>query len=122
MIWKHARGSAPTRSPFRHYSDGLLGEPLVPALDRDAFAPSLRLKLRWIPSALRWSALTALALGAPGLRIERLPSTRIVKGLDVVLIADASRSMLSHAFEPNRLGAARRLAETLVMRRVNDRF
>jgi Ca-activated chloride channel family protein len=122
MIWKPARGSAPTGSPFRHYSDGLLVEPLVPALDPDTGAPSLRLKLRWIPSVLRWSALTAMALGALGPRIERLPSTRIVKGLNIVLIVDASRSMLAQDFEPNRLGAARRLAETLVLRRVNDRF
>jgi Ca-activated chloride channel family protein len=122
MIWQHARGSAPTRSPFRHDSDGLLGEPLVPALDRDAGALSLRLRLRWIPSALRWSALIALALGALGLRIERSHGTRIVKGLNIVLIVDASRSMLAQDFEPNRLGAATRLAEAFVTRRVNDRF
>jgi Ca-activated chloride channel family protein len=97
-------------------------EPLVPALDADAGAPSLRLKLRWIPSALRWSALTALALGALGLRIERFQSSRIVKGLNIVLIVDASGSMLAQDFEPNRLGAATRLAETFVRRRVNDRF
>jgi Ca-activated chloride channel family protein len=97
-------------------------EPLVPAFDAGATAPSLRLRLRWMPGALRWSALVAMALGALGLHVQRVEETRIVRGLNIVLIVDTSRSMLARDFEPNRLGAAIRLAEAFVRRRVDDRF
>ena len=95
--------------------------PLVARLP-EASAPSLRLRLRWIPGALRCAALLGMGLGALGLHVDRFQETTAPKGLNVLLLIDASRSMLAQDFEPSRLGAATRLAEEFVRRRVNDRF
>lgn len=83
---------------------------------------SLRLRLRWVPVALRTTACVAIGLGLLDLGIERRQQTTVVTGLDVVLVIDASRSMLAQDFEPDRLSAAKRLAEEFVKRRVHDRF
>ena len=96
-------------------------EPLVARLPEDS-APSLRLRLRWIPGALRGAALIGMGLGALGLHVDRFQETTAQKGLNVLLLIDASRSMLAQDFEPSRLGAATRLAEEFVRRRVDDRF
>ena len=83
---------------------------------------SLRVRLRWLPSGLRFVALGALALGLLDLHIDRRQETTVAKGLNIVLLVDASRSMLAQDFEPDRLGAAKRLAEEFANRRDRDRF
>src|SRR5260221_140391 len=95
----------------------------VPELDLvQAARGSLRLRLRWLPAALRVIALIAIGLGVLDLGVERRQETAIATGLDVVLVIDASRSMLARDFEPDRLSAAKRLAEEFVRRRTHDRF
>ena len=96
-------------------------EPLVATLP-EVSAPSIRLRLKWIPGALRCAALIGMGLGVLGLHVDRFQETTASRGLNVLLLIDASRSMLAQDFEPSRLGAATRLAEEFVRRRVDDRF
>jgi Ca-activated chloride channel family protein len=63
-----------------------------------------------------------MGLGALGLHVNRFQEATAPRGLNVLLLIDASRSMLAQDFEPSRLGAATRLAEEFVRRRVDDRF
>jgi Ca-activated chloride channel family protein len=80
------------------------------------------LRLRWVPHAFRALALLAIGLGALGLHVEQLQPAGTMRGLNIVLVIDASRSMLAQDFEPNRLGSATRLTEEFVKRRPGDRF
>ncbi len=96
-------------------------EPLVPMFD-PASTRSLRSRLAWVPNGLRWSALVAMGLAAIGLHVDRRSSPTVLRGLNVVLVLDTSQSMLAQDFEPNRLGAAQRMAEAFVRRRADDRF
>lgn len=98
------------------------GQVFVPDLDLLAARRSLRLRLRWLPIVLRSTALLAIGLGLLDLGVARRQQTAIATGLDVVLVIDASRSMLAQDLEPDRLSAAKRLAEEFVNRRADDRF
>ena len=60
---------------------------------REASRPTWRLRLRWLPTALRWSAvaLAVVALARPreGLAVTQVPS----EGIDIVIALDVSSSM-----------------------------
>lgn len=60
---------------------------------RGASRPTWRLRLRWLPTALRWSAvalaLIALARPREGLAVTQVPS----EGIDIVIALDVSSSM-----------------------------
>lgn len=60
---------------------------------RAASRPTWRLRLRWLPTALRWSAvaLAVVALARPreGLAVTQVPS----EGIDIVIAIDVSSSM-----------------------------
>ncbi|MDA0351424.1 MAG: VWA domain-containing protein [Chloroflexi bacterium] len=62
---------------------------------RAAARPSWRLRLRWLPSALRWAAIAfaviALARPRQGLAVTQVPS----EGVDIVIALDVSSSMLT---------------------------
>lgn len=105
------------RSNARQLSVQIPSSALLHALPR-----TLRERLRRVPFVMRVSALVWLivALAGPqGTRVERREDS---PGLDVALILDVSRSMLALDMEPNRLGAAKRVAATLVRKRPRDRF
>jgi len=60
---------------------------------REASQPTWRLRLRWVPQALRWAAvaLAVVALARPreGLAVTQVPS----EGIDIVIALDVSSSM-----------------------------
>lgn len=75
-----------------------------------AAVPSWRIRLRWLPTLLRWTAIALLifALARPrqGLAVTLLPE----EGIDVVVTVDASSSMSSTPTSPGgpfRLNVAR---------------
>lgn len=82
---------------------------------------SLRVRLRWLPYALRCVAVAALvvALASPQSQLSRQETT--VEGIDIVLAMDISGSMLAEDFKPNRLEAAKRVAADFINGRHNDR-
>ena len=83
---------------------------------------SLRERLRDVPIALR---LVALALFIVALARPQAVSSRenvSTEGIDIVLLLDISGSMLAEDFSPNRLVAAKQVADEFVDGRINDRI
>lgn len=88
----------------------------------DGIAKSLRVRLRWLPYALRCVAVAAMvvALARPQSSLSRQEMT--VEGIDIVMAMDISGSMLAEDFKPNRLEAAKRVAADFVEGRKSDRM
>lgn len=85
---------------------------------------SMRVRLRWIPSALRIAALVlvAIAFARPrtGLEITQVTT----KGVDIVLAVDISGSMRADDLEPgrSRLDLVKEVADSFVAGRAHDRI
>jgi Ca-activated chloride channel family protein len=82
---------------------------------------SWTVRLRWVPTAL-W--MGALALGIVALarpQTQAVRKTQTAKGIDIMLVLDASSSMRAEDFQPTRFQAARQAAEAFVEGRVSDR-
>ena len=88
----------------------------------DGIGKSLRVRLRWLPYALRCVAVGAVvvALARPQNRLSRQEMT--VEGIDIVMAMDISGSMLAEDFKPNRLEAAKKVASDFIDGRKNDRM
>lgn len=83
---------------------------------------SLREKLRDLPVGLR---LLALALFIVALARPQSVSSKeniSTEGIDIVLLLDISGSMLAEDFSPNRMQAAKLVAEEFIDGRLNDRI
>jgi Ca-activated chloride channel family protein len=88
----------------------------------DHMPRALRERLRNAPLALR---LAALALFVVALARPQAVSSKenvSTDGIDIVLLLDISGSMLAEDFTPNRLVAAKQVAEEFVDGRTNDRI
>jgi Ca-activated chloride channel family protein len=88
----------------------------------DHMQRSLREKLHDFPVALR---LVALALFIIALARPQSVSSRenvSTEGIDIVLLLDISGSMLAEDFTPNRMQAAKQVAEEFIDGRANDRI
>lgn len=83
---------------------------------------TLRVRLRWLPYALRLVAVAAMviALARPQSRLSRQEMK--VEGIDIVMAMDISGSMLAEDFSPNRLEAAKKVAADFVNGRKSDRM
>ncbi len=93
--------------------------------DIDVFSgvdKTLRVRLRWLPYALRTLAVGALvvALARPQSQLNRQQIK--VEGIDIVMAMDISGSMLAEDFRPNRLEAAKQVAAEFIDGRKNDRM
>ena len=93
--------------------------------DIDIFAgiqKTMRVRLRWIPYALRVAAIGAIviALARPQSQLSRQQMK--VEGIDIVMAMDISGSMLAEDFRPNRLEAAKQVAAEFIDGRKNDRM
>lgn len=88
----------------------------------DGMAKSLRVRLRWLPYALRVVAVAAMvvALARPQSQLSRQEMK--VEGIDIVMAMDISGSMLAEDFKPNRLEAAKKVAADFVEGRKSDRM
>jgi Ca-activated chloride channel family protein len=83
---------------------------------------SLRERLRHLPAAFRMIALACfiIALARPQAVSSR--ENISTEGIDIVLELDISGSMLAEDFTPNRIGAAKQVAEEFIDGRTNDRI
>ncbi|MCA8943289.1 MAG: VWA domain-containing protein [Planctomycetes bacterium] len=96
---------------------------IASARPSDESSPTVRLRLRALPSTIHALALAALcvALARP---IEHVPGTRTAQGIDILLCLDVSSSMQER--DPGgtvtRFDAARRALEDFVSRRPGDRI
>ncbi|MEP0821636.1 MAG: VWA domain-containing protein [Ignavibacterium sp.] len=90
--------------------------------DFQAVPRTLRERIRHVPLALRLAvtAVLIIALARP----QSVSSTENVstEGIDIVLVLDISGSMLAEDFSPNRLVAAKQVAEDFIAGRTNDRI
>ncbi len=88
----------------------------------DGIGKSLRVRLRWLPYALRVVAVGAMvvAFARPQSHLSRQEMK--VEGIDIVLATDISGSMLAEDFKPNRLEAAKKVAADFIEGRKNDRM
>lgn len=88
------------------------GLPTLSLLDRTTWLPTLLITLAMM------SLVFALA------RPQRVLSKEEVKGegIDIILAIDISASMLAQDFEPNRLSAAKNVAEEFIRNRAYDRI
>ena len=75
-----------------------------------------------VPFWLRLLALACLLLALARPQIRNVQSRNKGEGIDIVLAIDVSGSMLSQDFAPNRLEAAKSVAEDFVKSRPVDRF
>ena len=88
----------------------------------DGVKKTLRVRLRWLPYALRTLAVATMivALARPQSHLSRQEMK--VEGIDIVLAMDISGSMLAEDFRPNRLEAAKRVAADFIDGRKTDRM
>jgi Ca-activated chloride channel family protein len=89
-----------------------------------------------IPKDLNWKIILnyliwpsrAIALAALIIGISRPQTTEIssetlsIEGIDIILALDVSTSMLAEDFKPNRLEAAKQVAQNFISSRPSDRF
>ncbi len=84
---------------------------------------SMLSKLKSFLNILRLLALASLivALARPR-NVEVSKKTKINKGIDIVMAIDVSGSMLAKDLKPNRLEALKKVANSFVEKRPNDRI
>jgi Ca-activated chloride channel homolog len=87
-----------------------------------SIAPTRKERLRHVPFILRLCALgliiIALARPQSTTKVENVHS----EGIDIVLALDISSSMLSEDLQPNRIEAAKSVAQEFISGRTNDRI
>ncbi len=88
----------------------------------DAIQPSLRERSRHVPAAMRLLALAMFIIALARPQSVSSKENLTTEGIDIVLLLDISGSMLAEDFSPNRIEAAKQVAEDFVEGRQNDRI
>jgi Ca-activated chloride channel family protein len=83
---------------------------------------TFRERLRHFPLALRLLLLASLIIALARPQSVSSKENVSTEGIDIVLILDLSGSMLAEDFTPNRLVAAKQVAEDFIEGRTNDRI
>jgi len=83
---------------------------------------TFRERLRHVPLMLRLLLLGALIIALARPQSVSSRENISTEGIDIVLILDISGSMLAEDFTPNRLVAAKQVAEDFIDGRTNDRI
>ncbi len=85
--------------------------------------PSLRVRLRFIPAALRVLALILIVFALAGPRSGRTYTINEGEGIDIIIALDVSGSMAAQDFAPNdRLFVAKKTIERFIEGRKVDRI
>jgi len=87
-----------------------------------ALKGDLRERLRHVPFALRVLVIGLLLVALARPQSSSEGRNVYTEGIDIVLLLDISGSMLAEDFQPNRIGAAKEVAQNFVDGRVNDRM
>jgi len=83
---------------------------------------SLRERLRHVPLALRFLVVACLIVALARPQTISSKENLSTEGIDIVLVLDISGSMLAEDFSPNRLDAAKLVADEFIDGRTNDRI
>jgi Ca-activated chloride channel family protein len=81
---------------------------------------SWKSRLVWLPSLLRYFALTCIIIGLARPRSSSQGSNVTSEGISIVLALDVSGSMLAEDLKPNRIEAAKKVATEFIKGRSND--
>ena len=100
-------------TPFIRFSDVRLIKMLK---------PTLRVRLRWLPNALKIVALCLLIIALARPQSTHVNYETVTEGIDVVIALDISTSMLAQDFQPNRFKASIEVAKEFIKGRKNDRI
>ncbi len=84
--------------------------------------PTLRERLRHTPVALRLLTLAVLIVALARPQLTSKGENVYAEGIDIALLLDISGSMLAEDFQPNRIQAAKDVAQSFVEGRTNDRI
>ncbi len=81
-----------------------------------------RVRLRHLPFALRMIALALLLVAFARPQSSARGEKVFREGIDITIVLDISGSMLAEDLRPNRLDAAKNVAEEFIIGRLNDRI
>jgi len=84
--------------------------------------PTLRERLRHLPAVLRLLTLGVLIVALARPQLTSKGENIYTEGIDIALLLDISGSMLAEDFQPNRIQAAKDVAQSFVEGRANDRI
>jgi Ca-activated chloride channel family protein len=88
----------------------------------DGTKTSLRERLRHAPFILRMIVIACVIVALARPQTIAQGENITTEGIDIVLLLDISGSMLAEDFQPNRIEAAKEVAQTFVDGRRNDRI
>ncbi len=104
---------------FRKSTPELLFSGLKPF---ESVSPSLKTRLIHSLFVLRMLALSLLIVALAGPQKISSKSNINIEGIDIVLALDVSGSMRARDFQPDRIGAAKKIATEFINGRPNDRI
>jgi Ca-activated chloride channel homolog len=107
-IWRGTKG----QMSVRHSTIGIF----------HALPRGWRVRARFIPFALRMLALALLIIAFARPQTSAKGESVYREGIDITLALDVSGSMLAEDFRPNRLEAAKKLAQDFIEERETDRI
>jgi Ca-activated chloride channel homolog len=107
-VWRARRGVTAIRHASLQLVDGL------PA--------GWRVRMRHIPFVLRMAALAFLIVAFARPQTSARGENVYREGIDITMALDISGSMLAEDFRPNRLEAAKNVAEDFIKGRISDRI
>jgi Ca-activated chloride channel family protein len=84
--------------------------------------PTIRERLRHVPFILRMVLVAALCVALARPQTTSKGENINAEGIDIALLLDISTSMLAEDFQPNRIQAAKEVAQSFVDGRQNDRI
>jgi len=84
--------------------------------------PTLRERLRHLPFAFRMFVLAVLIVALARPQTTSKGENIYTEGIDIVLLLDISGSMLAEDLQPNRVEAAKEVAQNFIDGRKNDRI
>lgn len=112
MLWWQSRQKKKHNPVFRvTTTEGVKG-----------IAPSFRVRFRPVLTVLRVVCLVALIIALARPQSSNVTETIESEGIDIVLSVDVSGSMLAEDLKPNRIEAAKKVAEDFIDRRPTDRI
>jgi Ca-activated chloride channel family protein len=87
-----------------------------------SFKPGVRERLRHLPFALRMLGIALLVVALARPQTTASGQNIYTEGIDIAMLLDISTSMLAEDFQPNRVEAAKDVAQHFVDGRQNDRI
>ena len=112
ILWWQRKKNIPQQSKFRLTSLASLG----------GVKPSWRVRLRPILIVLRSVAFVALVIALARPQSSNVSESIDSDGIDIVLSVDVSGSMMAEDLKPNRIEAAKQVANDFIDKRANDRI